>query len=300
MDAFQIPAIVAPRPYLTYAAIVAHPELPAARKRYLDAFLAVYGDDPFLSRLLIQTNRFLLFNMAVVLGASHDPARRETWFTVGRLKRELLRIGISSDRQIDSLIARLREVGFLTLERSAPDRRIGILKPGEKMLAHDRDWLAAHYVGLAHLSPFGDYDPALRGDPAYQLAHRRAAFDFIALGAQLVMSVPEMLLFFDRAAGHMVLAALLHGAMSQSDDTGVAIRYADIGDRFGVSRTHVRALLQDAEAADLVRLHARGGQRVEILPRLWNAYDRGIAGGMFLHDLIHAVVIDREPAAARG
>jgi hypothetical protein len=39
------------------------PLLPEARKIYVDGFLAVYGDDPFLVRLLIETGRFFVFNI---------------------------------------------------------------------------------------------------------------------------------------------------------------------------------------------------------------------------------------------
>ena len=55
--------------------------------------------------------------------------------------------------------------------------------------------------------------------------------------------------------------------MAHGGDAHVAVPYADVGDRFAVSRTHVRKLLADAEAHRLVKLHARGGRRVEILPR---------------------------------
>ena len=76
--------------------------------------------------------------------------------------------------------------------------------------------------------------------------------------------------------------------------------YADIGDRFGVSRTHVRELLAAAEENGLVKLQARGGHRVDILPRLWASYNRGIAGGMFLHDLIYSAATGRQALAKTG
>jgi hypothetical protein len=46
-------------------------------------------------------------------------------------------------------------------------------------------------------------------------------------------------------------------------------------------------LLIAAEDAGLVRLHARGGRRVEILPRFWSSYDRGLASGMYIHDMAY-------------
>jgi hypothetical protein len=48
----------------------------------------------------------------------------------------------------------------------------------------------------------------------------------------------------------------------------------------------VRRVLKQAESACLVRLHERGGRRVELLPELWAAHDRGMSGGMYLHDLV--------------
>ena len=71
-----------------------------------------------------------------------------------------------------------------------------------------------------------------------------------------------------------------------SDERHAAVRYTDIGDRFGVSHTQVRKLLIAAEERGLVKLHARGGQRVEILPELWASHDRGIAGGMYYHEVL--------------
>ena len=74
------------------------------------------------------------------------------------------------------------------------------------------------------------------------------------------------------------------------------ISYSSIGDRFGVSRTHVRKLLSAARTNGLVQLHivdgnaVVGGNAVEILPRLWASYDRSIAIGMHLHNEAYAIV----------
>ena len=169
-------------------------------------------------RLLIESGRFLVYHLAVVLDAGQDPARRETWFTVGRLKQQIAASGLgASARQVDHLVARLREVGFLDVVQSDKDRRLRLLKPTEKMLAHDRDWLAAHYAPLTLLCPHNDYGPVMRRDPAFQVLHRRAAMAFWPLGMKLLASVPDMMLFFDRAGGQMVLAALLQAALTEPD-----------------------------------------------------------------------------------
>jgi hypothetical protein len=164
------------------------------------------------------------------------------------------------------------------------------------MLAHDRDWLAAHYAPLTVINRFDDYSLVMAGDPAYQLAQRRTSIAFLPFAGKLLAMAPELMLFFNHAAGHVVSASLIQAAMA-ANERHAAVPYGDLGRRFGVSRTHVRKIVEEAEDAGLVRLHGRGGHSVEILPRFWASYDRGLAVGMFVHDAVHAVTIGRRVVA---
>lgn len=270
--------------------IISHPHLADARKHYIDRFLQIYDGDPFLVRLLIESGRFFLYNLALVLEAAQDPARRETWLTIGLLKKWMTMLGMASGRHVDHLVGRLCEVGYMVSRVSEQDRRVRILSLTEKARAHDRAWLAAHYAPLAVLYPEHDYRPVLEPTAEFQSMHRRTALTFAPLGARLVRSEPEMLLFMSHAAGYPIIAALLQAVMC-AGHPHAAVRYTDIGNRFGVSRTQVRKLLIAAEGKGLVSLHARGGQKVEILPKLWAAHDRGIAGGMYYHDVVYVAAM---------
>ncbi|HWU54952.1 MAG TPA: hypothetical protein VN175_05575 [Rhizomicrobium sp.] len=86
----------------------------------------------------------------------------------------------------------------------------------------------------------------------------------------------------------MFLAALLEAAMVGPDGTHAPVSYANVGERLGYSRNHVRQVLTDAETAGLVRLHSRGEHNVDILPALCAGHDKGVAIGMFLHDMVYA------------
>ena len=287
MEQVEIERLAGGPPRLAYEDIVNHPRLAEARRLYLDRFLALYSGDPFTVRLLIESGRFLVYHIAAILEAGVDPARRETWLTVGRLKQEMKLFGLASDRHIDLLIARLCSVGFMTLEQADQDRRVRILKPTEKLRAHDRDWIAANIAPLAVLYPQHDYRPAMRRDLQFHGLHRRVSLRFLPLGAEILLSLPDTMLFFNHAAGAVIQSALIQAAMAAPGYPHGAVPYSDIGERFGVSRTHVRQLLVAAEQAGLVKLHTRGGRRVEILPRHWSSYDRGFAAGMYIHDLVY-------------
>ncbi len=286
MEETEIERLLGRAPRISLQEILRHPRLPEARKAYLDRFLAVYDGDPFLVRLLIEMGRFLLAYLVLVLEAAEDPARRETWLTVGRLKQAMAETGTASDRHIDALVARLCSVGYLESRRSEQDGRVRLLRSSEKLRAHDRAWTIANYAHLAVLYPQHDYALALQCGPQFQSRLRFASLPFAPLGSWLIQSTPNIRLFFAHAGAPVIFAALLQTAM-EAQDQHAALRYAEIGDRFGISRTHIRLLLVAAEEAGLVKLHERGGRRVEILPRLWSDHDYGMAGGMYFHDVVY-------------
>jgi hypothetical protein len=278
--------------YIRYEEILAHPRLADARRLYVDRFLGLYSEDPFMARLLIETGRFLVFHIAVVLDSGHDPARKETWFTVGRLKQVMASFGFASGRQVDHLVARLSAVGFLSVTPADQDRRVRILKPTEKMLAHDRAWLAAHYAPLTIVSDSNDYQRVMGEDSAYQRQHRRLAIPFLPFAGKLLALSPDLLLFFNHVAGHLVSGSLVKSAMELGGRSAI-VPFGEVSDRFGISRTHVRSVLEAAQSAGLVRIHGRGGNGIEVLPRMLDSYDRGLAAGMLVHDMIHALVVRR-------
>jgi hypothetical protein len=286
----ELERLVGSRLRLTFEDIVNHPRLPEARRIYLDSFLRVYEGDPFVVRLLLQAGRFLVFHLAAVLEAAHDLSRRETWFTVAALKQQITMFGFASERQVDHLVARLREVGFLEQERAPDDGRVRLLATTDKLRAHHTEWLAAHYVHLAALYPEHDYGPVLTRDPAFHVLHCSQCFPFGPVSARLMMTLPDTMLFFNHAAGPLIQNAVLKAAMD-AGDPNAEIPYIEAADRFGVSRTHVRNLMNDAQAAGLVRIGGRGGRNITILPRFWASYDRGLAVGMYLHDAVNIVAM---------
>lgn len=272
---------------LSLKQLFAHPRLPSARNAFIRAFLELYDDDPQIAHLLIEFGRFLVFYSALANFSAQDSKKPETWATVGRLKRRLQSFNATSVRQVDKLISDLRDAGFLEVVKPEQDGRLRIIKPTQQAMAHDREWLCAHYVPLAILFPDRDYSLVTSRDAAFQLIHRRRSLEFVPIATGLLSMPPEVMVFFRRPGGYMFLATLLAAAKDGQAGRHATVSYAEIGERFGYSRTHVRQVLTDAENAGLVRLHSRGGHDVEILQALWAGHDKGVAAGMCLHDMIY-------------
>ena len=78
----------------------------------------------------------------------------------------------------------------------------------------------------------------MRRDPEFHAVHRREPIQFLPLAAKLLAALPDTLLFFNHARlCSMVMSALLQAASAQSDYPHAAVPYADVGARFGISRT---------------------------------------------------------------
>ncbi|MFN4298017.1 MAG: hypothetical protein ACK4FB_14410 [Brevundimonas sp.] len=271
------------------ASILAHPDFPLARATYIRDVLALYSHDPSVNKLLVVAARMVLFFVVICMDASYRPEDRSTWPTIGRLKATLATFGLASSRRIDQIIGRLVQTGFLESRPSPADGRVRLLRPTARTLEHDQDWLVAHYRPLACLFGEADYRLPLNRDVDFQNTQRRIAMAFMEESAGVLMRNPGVMLFFSREAGILVLMELAYASILEGSAT-VPLSMTRLGQRRGVSRTHVSQLLVDAEAQGLVTLD-RPGRRITLTPALLASLDQFIADGMSNHDLTCALAV---------
>jgi hypothetical protein len=271
--------------------ILSQPNFRHARNTLVDANMDLYEYDPFLNRLLQESARNVLFCVAMCLHAGFIEADRSTWPTLRKLLDTLAPFQLASPRRLEALVARLIHTGYITSTQSTLDRRLRILAPSDKMLAHDLEWLIVHYKPLDALFPNPGYGRIMHRDRQFQFAQRLVAAGLFGEAARLLATSADVMLFMTRDAGIMILLKLIQTLNAASGGTAEPMSFANIGKRFGVSRTHVRLILQEAEAAELVKITGPGGRYVELSPRLLAAFDRFIAATMSLHDLCYQMAL---------
>jgi DNA-binding MarR family transcriptional regulator len=269
--------------------ILAHPRFAFARDEFVKAILALFDHKPIVNRLLLEASGNVLTSIIMCLYARYDEADRTTWPTLRLVADGMAEHQLASASRVQDLVARLVRTGYLE-QRAAPrDRRVRILIPTKKMIAQDQDFLVSHHVPLQITFPEPGYALIMTRDPAFQLKQRLVSRDLFALGAKILAQNPIMMLFQGRDGGIMILIKMI--AMAGQKHGPLEISYADLGGRFGVSRTHVRKLLVAAEEMDLVRLTKADGQFVEMLPRLLQAFDRLVADSMSGFDLCYQLAL---------
>jgi DNA-binding MarR family transcriptional regulator len=274
-------------PFHSADEILAHPRFPFARDEFVKAMLALYEHRPFLNRLLLEVSRTVLGIIIICLYARYDEAERETWPTLRLVADAMALHHLASPSRVQDLVLRLVKAGYLEQHAAPQDRRVRILTPTRKMIAQDQDFLVSHYLPLQILFPDPGYTPIMRRDPVFQLKQRSVSRDLFALGAEVLAQNPIMMLFQGRDAGVMILIKMIQMAARNGGAEPLKVSYSDLGGRFGVSRTHVRKLLEAAEQMELVRLTKAGRQFVELMPSLLQAFDRLVADAMSGHDLCY-------------
>lgn len=285
-----------PQPQLSIDEILAHPHFPVARGAMVGEMLGLYEHSPFLNRLLLEVGRNLVFVVIMCLDARYDENDRYTWPTLRAISHAMAGFNLASPRRVADLVSRLIKTGYLEQVLAAKDRRVRILRPTKKMIAQDQDWLVSHYAPLQVLFPNPGYASIMQRDPAFQRAQRLVSASFFPYATQTLARHPIMMQFMIREGGIMIIMKLIELA-GPNADTRRKIVYTDIGARFGISRTQVRKLLQEAEEAALLRLSQDGGRYVQLTPALVEAFDRLIADTMVGHDLMYKLAQRGEAAA---
>lgn len=266
--------------------ILAQPAFTSARNAWIEGMLGLYENNPFLSRLLAVTQRSAVFFNTLTLAAAYDTADRSTWPTIGLLQETMVPYQLSSRRSIEAIVARFAETGYISRQPVASDGRLRLLMPTEKMLAHDLDWLKVYFSPLAVMFPALGYAAPMRRDRVFRTAVRRVGRASLGEAVKLLASNPTITFIMNRDAGMMILIKLMQAGSAEGPKPA---GFTDLADRFGISRTHVRRLLRDAEKEGLLRLSEAG---VALEPRLVAAFDRFLADCMagfhYLHHLAMA------------
>lgn len=274
--------------------IRSHPSFQEAHDCLVDGLLSLYANNRVLLRGLTEFVRAVSFMVIVCLDALADTEDPESWVTLSRLRGSLKTMGIDDARRISNIVNGLELDGYLTREISAVDRRTYILKPTEKMLAADRDWLAVFHAPLALLYPEEPaFKAALALDPVYQAAYRRISLSTLGLANKISQSNPIIGFFLGHNVGIRVLMALASMVRGRPDQRTLPGFYTAAADRAGVSRTHVSNLMQESADRGYVALSTPAGQYVEMLPLLQHALAQWISDSLSGVDFVSSLAMPR-------
>lgn len=276
--------------FLSAEAIAHHPRFGDAVSLLVDRLAELYGNDRRLVRELFEYDRAVTFMLAVCIAMGEREDDPASWLTLARLAEGAALMGIGPVRRIRRFVEEMRADGHL-LETAMPgDRRRHRLRPTERMLAVDRQWLAAFHAPLALLVPDEPrYRAAVAEDPDYHRRYRTASMSTLAVARATMVEHPAVDSFLHQAGGVRILATLLRSGRGKDGGWSDPGFFALAAERSATTRVHVSTLLRAAMAAGHVEIDDSAARRVRATPAMVADFDAWTADSLSATDLVSAL-----------
>jgi DNA-binding MarR family transcriptional regulator len=258
-------------------AIEAHPRFAAALRMIAAGAVAQYRGNRILNTIITDRARFLIGVFAIHLHYRSRTGDSRSGLTLSRIKAICSEHKICSAGRAEAMLVLMRMFGYLASARNEEDRRLHRLVPTDALNAWHHERLAFTLEAIANLLPEGAKALAELRSPDFLTCFVSHVARVYLSGFYYVDHVPEMKLFFERNAGVVVLFSIM--LAGEAGDTfpprgRVTILPATLARQFGVSRSHVRRMVQEAINAGLLERDEAQPDGYRLLPALHAAFAR--------------------------
>jgi len=258
--------------------------------RYLDGVVAydelvpaVFANNMLLNRLVTQIERMQTIVFTLHLFDSLEASDPATGLTLSRLQHLCTTHKLASNGGVAAFMGLMTVAGYLSRQRSALDRRIVHFAPTPKFMTSVNRWTEAVLQSVDAIEPEAQLAVLFRTHPRFGWDMREGGAQQPLGGWRPLEAFPEVTHFLNGQGGWMLLC---HYVATMLRDGGrkeivpVAIDLAAFGKSFGVSRTHLRRLLEGAYQKGLLDAPPKNGSHVLLSPRLLAACLSAQAGEM--------------------
>jgi hypothetical protein len=276
--------------FLSTEDLLRHPRFDGAMSLLVDRLAELYGGDRRLVRDLFEYDRAVTFMLAICIAMNEcedDPA---TWLSVATLARGAEQMGIGPLRRVRRLVEDMRTDSYLIDEPMPGDRRRHRLRPSERMLSVDREWVAAFHEPLALLMPETPrYRAGAMRDPVYHRIYRRVALQTLEIARQTISEHPAVDSFLHQASGARVLTVLMQSTRDEPEGWSPPGFYSLAAKHSATTRVHVRNMLRAAAKAGQVEIAEARDVRVRPTQLLRDDFARWAAASLSSTDLVSAI-----------
>jgi AraC-like DNA-binding protein len=284
------------------AALQAHPRFAAATRVAATGLVDLWRGNRMLNTMVSDRIRLFISMHAVYLHSLSRPNDPHSGLTVSRMIALCTEQKLCSPGRAKAVLMLMRVLGHLAPAPNEADRRLRRLVPTELLMALHRERSRRLFEAIAMVLPEHAEVSSTQSHPDFTAFYICRYCERFLAGFRFVDFAPDIRHFWDHNAGFIILCHMM--LSGEADDTypptrPLPISLSVLSRRFGVSRRHVRRLLQKAETEGL--LERLDGDLVQLLPRLVQAANDFMA----THFLIAAdcakgalADIGRESAAA--
>ena len=250
------------------------PRFLEALPAYQRLIAAYFADNIMLNKVVTEAWRFEMLVYTLYLYDQRDPKDPRSGLTVSNLQRICAQQNCASAGRVLAIVGIMRVGGFLSKQKSNLDSRVAHLQPSAKFIDIVEGWNQRIFQIIDAVFPQQSLAGCHEAHPRFGWEMRRRGAEHMLKGWKLLGPFPEVGHFISSDGGWMLLLHCVAETIRQGvgKHVAVAVDLVEFGKRFGVSRSHLRRLLESAHQEGLLIAPPRNGAHIKLAPHLMASF----------------------------
>jgi hypothetical protein len=231
---------------------------------YAEIMPEFFADNLILNKVVTEEWRFYTLVFTLHLNDTRNPDDPLSGLTLSNLQRVCREQKVASFGRVAAILGIMQLGGYVHRRPSTSDGRVRHLEPTPGFMAVVEEWTQRLLRIIDAICPEDNLAAHHRANPGFGRQMRRRGAEVMLGGWRAVPPFPEVAHFLHSDGGWMLLLPLI----AQSIKTGngglapVSFDLAAHGRRFGVSRSHLRRMLEGAWQKGLLAEPPRNGAHI--------------------------------------
>jgi hypothetical protein len=237
---------------------------------YADIMPAFFADNLILNKVVTEEWRFYTLVFALHLNETRDPDNPLSGLTLSNLQKVCREQDVASFGRVAAILGIMQLGGYLHRRPSATDGRVKHLEPTPGFMAVVEAWTERVLRIIDASRPEDDLAGLHGAYPNFGRKMRLRGSLVMLGGWRAVRPFPEVAHFLHSDGGWMLLLPVIAQSLKAGNGrlAPVAFDLAAHGRRFGVSRSHLRRMLENAWQKGLLREPPSNGSHIVPSPQL--------------------------------
>ena len=251
------------------------PNFKYALLKYHELMLDYYSGNVMLNKVVTEAWRFEMLVYTLHLYDLRDPANPRSGLTVSNLEKMCAIQKCASPGRVRTIIGIMWLGGFLKRQKSKIDSRIVHFEPSKNFIDIVEGWNNRIFQTIDAVFNDDALAASHLSHPRFGWEMRKRGAEGLIAGWKMLKPFPEVFHFVSADGGWMLLLHCAQEALRLGGGKHIApvsVDLAKFGPRFGVSRSHLRRLLEAGHKAGLLSAPPRNGSHIALAPKLLASY----------------------------
>ena len=233
------------------------------------------ADNAILNKVVAESGRYEILAYILYLYDTRDAAHPRSGLTATNLEKMCTSQNCASPGRVRAILGLMWAAGYLKRQQSTADSRIVHFEPTAKLMQIIDGWNHEIFRTIDRIFPADKLAQRHLSESRFGWNMRKKGTEQVLTGWRPFGLFPEVHHFIEHDAGWMLLIHCIGKMMKASGDKTIlpiAVDLAAFGKRFGVSRSHLRRILEAAYDKTLLDAPPRNGSYIVLSRRLVASY----------------------------